>query len=161
MNKKIVGMVVSLGLLAGGEVMAQDVKADNFYVGAGVGVNDLDPYDNAVGFQFFGGFDFKYKLADVFNTAVEAGYMTTGDFEVNNTNNVSVDGVWATGVATYPLNKAASLIGRLGLDLGDDDGLLWGFGVGYRFKPQLEVRGEYAIRDNVNSLQANLVYYLK
>lgn len=33
-----------------------------------------------------------------------------------------------------------------------------GAGVGYAVSQQIEVRGEYVIRDDIDSLQANIVY---
>ncbi len=60
--------------------------------------------------------------------------------------------------AGYELDSQFRLLGRLGVDFGDDDGLMVGAGLGYAFNRQLEVRGEYVARDNIDSLQANVVY---
>ena len=158
---KISIFVAALALLGSHGANAQDgTVRDRIHLGAGVGVNDLDPFDNAIGFQFFGGYDFNYKLADEFDTAVEVGYMNTGDFAAIGFNYGSIEGPWVTGLASYPINQELDLLGRLGLDLGDDDGLIFGFGVGFALKQNMELRGEYVIRDNVNSLQANFVYHL-
>lgn len=98
--------------------------------------------------------------------AVEVGYFNSGKFSETVDLGIlgrykaeaDAKGVWATAVGSYPLSPEFSLIGRLGIDFGDDDGLMLGAGVGYAVSQQIEVRGEYVIRDNIDSLQANIVY---
>jgi len=70
-------------------------------------------------------------------------------------------GLWATGLVRYSTtNPQVEVLGRLGLDLGDDDGLMLGAGVGYWIDKDMQLRGEYVIRDTVTSLQVNLVFRL-
>lgn len=159
---------ISLGLLlalGASTALAQQP----FYMGAGLGYNDVGgPFDEAVGFQIFGGYDFGFKLGSA-RTALEVGYMDSGDFEyeycipgfpgscVRGEDNAT--GLWATGVAALPLNPAFDLIGRLGFDFGDDDGLMLGIGVGYNVNRQVQIRGEFVARDDIDSLQANFLYH--
>ncbi|WP_231878225.1 hypothetical protein, partial [Oleiphilus sp. HI0117] len=128
----------------------------------GLGMNSLSGFDDAMGFQVFGGYRFDDNLikVDKVKLAVEAGYMTSGDFDFRFGGSVSADGIWAATVADYAVNEQVSGLLRLGLDFGDDDGLLMGFGGEYRVDHNIAVRGEYVIRDNVNSLQVNIVYGL-
>lgn len=78
----------------------------------------------------------------------------------------TVSGFWISGVVSYPVSeftnaewaKKVDLLGRVGLDFGDDDGLLYGVGAEYSLSEQWAVRGEYVLRSNINSLQANVVY---
>ena len=66
-------------------------------------------------------------------------------------------GVWSTAVISYPVNGKLSVLGRAGLDFGDDDGFMFGAGMGYQANEKLEMRGEYVVRDNIDSLQFNVV----
>ncbi|MDT8451149.1 MAG: hypothetical protein RQ936_00220 [Gammaproteobacteria bacterium] len=50
-----------------------------------------------------------------------------------------------------------NLVLRAGLDIGDDDGIMLGGGLGFKLNNKMEVRGEYVIRNHVDSLQVNLV----
>lgn len=174
--KRVSASILGAMLLASQVATAEGFKfnKEQAYVGGALGYNSFsndtfDSVDNAVGFQVFGGYDLGYKLADQVNTLVEVGYMSTGDFEIKNcTSNPffsctidALQGLWAAGLVSYPINPQVELLGRLGLDLGDDDGLMFGFGGGYDINDKFNVRAEYVIRDSTNSLQANLVYFLK
>ena len=125
-------------------------------------MNSLGGFDDAIGFQAFGGYRFDDSLINVDNVSLsaEAGYMTTGDFETSFGGDISVDGIWGAAVTDYAFNEQISGIVRLGLDLGDDDGLLFGFGGEYHLNDKIGIRGEYVIRSNVDSLQVNVVYQL-
>ena len=46
------------------------------------------------------------------------------------------------------------------LDFGDADGLMFGIGAGWKLNRQWKLRGEYVIRDDLNSLQVNFLYHL-
>jgi len=50
------------------------------------------------------------------------------------------------------------LPGRLGLGIGDDDGLMYGVGPGHDLTEKVAIRGEYVLRDEVDSLQLNFVF---
>lgn len=144
---------------------AADVKG--MYFGAGINQNDLSGFDKATGFQFFGGFGLPVRLPDG-KLSLEVGYWDSGDFENSITIPFfgtikvkdSASGLWATGVFTLPINKTVGVLGRIGLDFGDDDGLMFGVGVGFKIDRQMEIRGEFVSRDDIDSLQANFVYYM-
>jgi opacity protein-like surface antigen len=156
-----IGLALAVG---SGPAVAQEFKQDNAYVGAGIGLNSVDVSgaDDAIGFQIFAGYRLDMVNVDPVKLAVEIGYMDSGDFEVDTpfgTFEDNASGIWLTAVAAYPLNQELNLLGRLGLDFGDDDGPMLGVGIGYTASRQIEVRGEYVIRDDIDSLQANVVYH--
>lgn len=132
------------------------------HFGAGLGLNDSDYGNSALGLQFFGGYQFIQKLADTFRVQVEAGYWTSGDFDANPGGEFDkdADGLWVNGVALIDLNLRWAILGRLGMDFGDADGLMVGFGADFRLNRELSLRAEFVVRDEVDSMQANIVYYL-
>ncbi len=138
--------------------------ADRLYFGGGLGSNDLHGMD-ASGFQFFAGYPLKAKLGTG-DLAIEAGYMDSGSFERTFnfsgigaiTSSTDATGLWGTMVGSWNVANNTSLIVRAGLDVGDDDGLMFGAGLGYALSKKLEIRGEYVVRDNIDSLQFNLVF---
>lgn len=140
--------------------LSTSAVAGDLYGGAGLSSNSADGFDdNATGFQFFIGYDLKGVKLGTGRVAVEAGYMDSGDFEVCNPFyclSGSAEGLWGTGVVFLPVANQLDFIGRLGLDIGDDDGVMFGVGLGYAIDAKLQLRGEYVIRDNIDSLQANL-----
>lgn len=150
----IVGLVLAV---TSGSAWAQEFKQENFYAGAGINLNSASGVDDAVGVQLFVGYELDMIDAAPIALAVEAGYMDTGNFEWRGRNVGSASGLWATAVASYRLNPELDVLARLGLDLGDDDGLMLGVGVGYALSKEIAVRGEYVVRDNIDSLQANVV----
>lgn len=161
MKKVVLGAAL---LAATGMAQAQDI-----YVGGGLSSNDLDGWsDNATGYQFFGGYGLDMIKLGAVKSAVEVGYMDSGDFKdtvcffgVCASATTSAKGVWANYVASMNFTPALSGIGRVGLDFGDDDGFMFGAGLGFNATKQLEIRGEYVVRQHINSLQANVVYHLK
>ncbi len=176
--KKLIFVLLTTGLFAAQTAYAANsgLKEENFYFGAGVGMNDADDaftdvpggsVDDATGFQIFVGYDTGVKAGPT-NLAVEIGYMDSGDFDVEVTvpilgtikSSDSASGLWATAVFDAPINKDFSVLGRIGMDFGDDDGLMFGVGAGFKLNRQWGLRGEYVIRDNINSLQVNLLYHL-
>lgn len=153
-------------LLAATQVNSADFDSRKIYFGAGVGYNSIDNnyYDNnnnfnnnndsdAVGFQIFAGMPLAVDMGSA-ELAVEVGYMDTGNFD----NGGSANGLWSTAVASLPLNNNLKLLGRLGYDFGDDDGIMAGAGVGFSLTSKMDMRIEYVIRDHIDSLQANLVF---
>jgi opacity protein-like surface antigen len=153
--KKIIPLLGLLLLVT--QVNAADVSTRQIYFGAGIGFNSVDDnyYNNsdAVGLQLFAGLPLETKLSSA-DLAVELGYMDTGDFDRGG----SADGVWTTLVASLPMNNDLKLLGRLGYDFGDDDGLMVGAGVGIPLSNGMDIRVEYVIRDHIDSFQINLVY---
>ena len=163
--KKVTGLFVFMALAmlvhveAQAETQSQGVDAAQFYVGGGLGFNSLSG-GSATGFQIIGGYEFKTKLNDDITSALEIGYMDTSDFENidGNSSNRDVNGVWVAMLESVPLSRKADMLARLGYDFGDDDGLLLGTGLQYKFTTKIAMRMEYVARQHVNSLQANVLF---
>jgi hypothetical protein len=136
--------------------------AGDLYGGGGFASNSLDgTSENATGFQLFVGYDLKTVKLGTARVAVEAGYMDSGDFDfcpgfAIPGCSASFDGLWGTGVVSLAVAKQVDFIGRIGLDIGDDDGIMFGVGLGFALDQKIQLRGEYVIRDNIDSLQANI-----
>lgn len=144
------------------------LSMDDAWAGGGLNQNSLSGWDSAMGFQFFGGLDLS-SLVEVdprFGLAAEVGYFDSGEFETttstffgnSTTLTMEASGLWTTAVASWSFTPEFYALGRAGLDFGDDDGLMIGGGAGYRITDQLDVRGEMVMRDNIDSLQANILY---
>lgn len=139
------------------------------YIGGGLNENSVSGWGNASGFQLFGGYDFgriTHRASTPINLSLEVGYMNTGDFQrdVNGPFGPVVatqryQGLWSTALFALPLNQQIDLLGRLGLDLGDDSGVMGGIGVGINVSSATQVRFEYVARPTVDSLQVNLAFY--
>jgi Outer membrane protein beta-barrel domain len=139
--------------------------AGDVYGGAGLSLNSASGYDDATGYQFFLGYDLKGVKIGNGSMSLEVGYMDSGDFDYEEcfpgfcvSGSDSADGLWGTGVIFLPIAKQLDFIGRLGLDIGDDDGIMFGVGVGYAIDKKIQLRGEYVIREDIDSLQANLAF---
>lgn len=160
MMKKIV-CVLALMFLASMANAESTIDAKQFYVGGGIGFNSLPGYGSSPGFQFFGGYDFAFKLNDDISSALEVGYMDTGDFDryQGTSSNEDAKGLWVAMVESVPLSNKTDMLVRLGFDFGDDDGLLLGTGLQYKFTTKVAMRMEYVAREHVNSLQANVLFH--
>lgn len=146
--------------------------ANRYYVGGGVAFNSTAAFEDATGFQFLAGYclDFNFK-SNKSKTSVEVGYMDSGDFErevvrfqgnpnrprLVETDTTSFGGLWVSGLGEYVIDKNMHLMGRIGLDAGDDDGLLFGVGAGFNFSRYAQIRAEYVQRDQVESVQMNWI----
>jgi opacity protein-like surface antigen len=140
---------------------------ENMYLGGGIGLNSKNTFDGT-GYQFFGGYclDFDFNSSKT-KTAFEVGYMSTGEFEEeeaggkkkkdqqNITN--SLDGIWFSALSEYRLENKLNIMGRVGLDMGDDDGVFFGGGLGYNVSKTSQVRAEYVIKNEVDSVQFNFI----
>ena len=147
------------------------IDTNKIYFGGGLGLNSASGVDSGMGFQFFGGYELPVKMGKG-ALSVEAGYMDTGDMTASTTFNdgfgnvrtfsvdASASGLWGNAVYELPLQNKLSVLGRAGLDLGDDDGLMFGAGVAYKLNQKMGLRGEYVIRDHINSMQVNFVMKL-
>jgi hypothetical protein len=156
MLKTVRVMVIGLvGMALSSVAMAQGLDGKLFF-GGGVSSNDVSGFDSAVGFQIFGGYSFGEVSPKVFIDA-EVGYMDTGNMKRGGIE-AKANGLWATGVGRLMVAPSVELIGRLGLDFGDDDGLLAGVGVGFLLSKNAKLRLEFVQRDNVDSIQFNFVY---
>ena len=160
--KKVTGLFVfvALAMLVHVEAQAEGVDAKQFFIGGGLGFNSLPGAGSATGFQLIGGYEFKTKLNEDITSALELGYMDTGNFEnINNTTKSDdVSGVWVAMLESVPLSRKTDMLVRLGFDFGDDDGLLLGTGLQYKFTTKIAMRMEYVARQHVNSLQANVLF---
>jgi hypothetical protein len=136
---------------------AQGFDNRRLFFGGGLAQNSVSNFDNATGFQIFGGYNFP-ELARKFSVDAEAGYMDTGKFKRGAAERKD-KGLWGAGVARYMVAPQWELLGRLGYDFGDDDGVMVGIGGGYIVNKNLKLRLEYVIRDTVDSLQFNAVFY--
>jgi len=136
----------------------------SFYLGGGLGFNSFGG-GRSTGFQLLGGYEFAGRLNGDISSAVELGYMSTDTFEGKDLNNGSTsstnqeaDGVWLNYVGSYPIGNRVEGLWRIGLDFGDDDGIMAGAGMGYNFNRHWSLRSEYVVREAVNSFQFNLLY---
>lgn len=161
---------VLIAMLVTGYSHAADTS--KLYLGGGLGLNSLSGIDvsDGIGFQLFGGYQLPVKMGKG-SLAVEAGYMDTGNMEqsvsvvipglpptvVTVTGEAKATGLWGNVVYNLPLQDKMNLVLRAGLDIGDDDGFMFGGGLGFNLSSKAEVRAEYVIRDHVDSLQVNLV----
>lgn len=174
-------IVVALALVfcfAVGTASAEGLNIDmtKVYAGGGLAISTMDDatgdMSSATGYQIFGGYELPYTLGPA-KTAVEVGYMNQGEYEYTTPSysffgttvggtKVKIDGpagLWATAVALYPVAPQINIIGRLGLDFGDDDGLIIGVGAGYEVNKQIQVRAEYVKRANTTSMELNAAYH--
>ncbi|MDQ2070298.1 outer membrane beta-barrel protein [Natronospira bacteriovora] len=133
-------------------------ELEGYYLGGGLSSNSLTGFSNAVGHQVFGGYDFGQVLGEA-NVMAEAGYWNSGRFSRSGQpGRPQAKGLWGTAVISLPLTGQWSLLGRAGLDFGDDDGLMVGLGGAWRLDRQWELRGEIVARDNTDSFQFNALY---
>ena len=158
--KKIVGLIVltSFGMSVSATALAEAFDSKRIYVGGGLGFNSLPGFGSARGVQVFGGYALKSKLNEDISTALEIGYMDSGNFDdFNNTFNAGdATGVWIAAVESVQLTRKVDMLARFGFDFGDDDGLLLGAGMQYKFDTKVALRTEYVAREHVNSLQVNV-----
>ena len=145
----------------GGSVTLQ---SSDFYLGGGLGFNGFRG-GRSVGFQIVGGYEFAGKLNRDISTAIELGYMDTDNFEdktlpegVSTTTRAEAKGAWLNLVWAYPIGNRVEGLWRVGVDFGDDDGLMAGAGMGYNFNRNWSLRTEYVVREAVDSFQFNLLY---
>ncbi len=156
--RKIAFLLVLMSLVS--NVNAEGaIDAKRIYVGGGLGFNSLPGVGSSRGFQFFGGYEFDFKINEDISTALELGYMDSGTFDRYSSagNSGDATGVWAAAVETVPVSSKVDVMARLGYDFGDDDGFLLGAGVQYKFNTKSAIRMEYVAREHVTGLQANVL----
>ena len=134
------------------------LQSSEMSIGGGVSRNSVDArgYDDSeIGFQIFMAYDLKrLNLIDGAQSSVELGYMDYGFSRGDD------GGLWTTFVLDGAIRQDMRWLVRLGLDLGDDSGFMFGAGVGFRMSPAAQIRVEYVVRDDVDSLQLNIIYHL-
>ncbi len=129
-----------------------------FSIGVGISSNSIDTRkndeDDEIGFQFFGAYDLiEVNLMEGVNSSVEFGLMDYG-FKRDST------GVWATYTVDGIISGDLGWLARAGFDIGDDNGLMFGAGLGFIVDEKSELRFEYVARDEVDSWQFNFLYHL-
>ena len=149
--------IALIGMALSSVAVAQGLDTRKLFFGAGVSSNDTSGSDNATGWQIFGGYGFGEVTRNVFIDA-EIGYMDTGNMSRPGRGDAKANGLWANGVGRLLVSPSIELIGRLGMDFGDDDGLMAGIGVGFLLTRSLKLRLEFVQRDNVDSVQLNFVF---
>ncbi len=158
--KKIVGLsvLITWAMVTPVQAQLEGLDAERFYVGAGLTFNSLPDVGSARGLQLIGGYEFEYKINDDITSALEIGLMDTGDFEsINKPGKADdVSGLWISTLQSVPLSSKTDMLARLGYDFGDDDGLLLGMGMQYKFDTKVALRMEYIAREHMTSLQVNV-----
>src|SRR2546428_10610939 len=131
---------------------AQGFDNRRLFFGGGLSQNSVSNFDNATGFQIFGGYNFPAIVRNFYVDA-EAGYMDTGKFKrTAPTIETKAKGVWGSGVARYMVAPQWELLGRLGYDFGDDNGVMVGIAGGEILNKKLKLRLEYVKRHTEYSL---------
>ena len=160
-NSHIYFAVLSFVLLTSGYVTSvladeSDPMLDKnlFSIGAGISDNSVSGSSDETGFQFIAAYDLnQVNVMEGVNSSVEFGFMDYG-FSSDST------GIWANYVVDGLISGQFGWLARLGLDIGDDSGLMIGAGVSYSTNEKIELRFEYVARDEVDSLQFNFLYHL-
>jgi len=149
--KKVICLLAVMAVSV--NVNAEAFSSKQLYVGGGIALNQ-----GATGFQVLGGYNFNFKLNEDISSAIEFGYMDSGDFD-RFTGGGKADGakgVWLSMVERVPLTRRTNMMARLGVDFGDDDGLILGAGLEYNFDTRVSLAMEYVARDHIAGLQANV-----
>lgn len=151
-----IAVIGLFGMALSSIALAQGLDTSKLFFGAGLSSNEVSGSDSATGYQIFGGYGFGEVTKNVFIDA-EVGYMDSGKMTKGG-GNVDAKGLWANGVGRLLVTPSVELIGRLGLDFGDDDGLMAGIGAGVLLTKNFKLRLEFVQRDKVDSVQFNFVY---
>jgi hypothetical protein len=166
--KKI--LITSLLTLVAHQALADGHATDaahvptGLYVGGGISYNDLDfgsvikgaDNETAMGLQLFAGVPIENAIENI-ETFAEVGFFRTNNFNFSGTKE-RVTGISGSIVLQRNLNEIDPNLyglGRVGLEIGDDDGILMGIGAGYRVTPKVDVRLEFVNKDLISSYQAN------
>ena len=154
---------VASALLVSGILLSDSFAAESeplldrsmFSIGVGFSDNEIsNPDEDDTGIQFFAAYDLNHiNLMEGVNSAVEFGFMDFG-FSEDDT------GLWASYVIDGTVSGRFGWLAQLGVDFGDDSGLLAGAGGKYSLNEKTDFRIEYVVRDEVDSLQFNLLYHL-
>jgi hypothetical protein len=167
MNKALITSlltVVAYQALADGHATVTTPVPTGLYVGGGISYNNLDfgsiikgaDSEAAMGLQLFAGLPIENAIDNI-ETFAEVGFFRTKNFNFSGTKE-RVAGISGSIILQRNLNEIdANLygLGRIGLEVGDDDGILMGVGAGYRITPKVDVRLELINKDLISSYQAN------
>jgi hypothetical protein len=138
------------------------IDANKFHLGIGLAIDRLHD-DTSAGFQILAGYPLEQLQSGEATSSVEAGFIDLGSFKQGD-RQFSMAGLWVSYLLQLPLplqQTGWQGLLRLGIDFGDDDGLLFGAGIDYSLDPRLSLRGEYIVRDQVKSLQINAVWRMR
>lgn len=140
---------------AASSALAEGSPLNNkLYVGINLSHNTINsPFSNggdadASGYSAFTGLKFNNSVEGL-TTSAEIGYSDTEDF-FNSNGDADINGIWVAGVAekTLPeIDPRLSVLGRIGLDFGDDDGIFLGAGAGFKASDLLSLRAEFINKD--------------
>ena len=155
---------LTLALMAASASAQQGaIDSKKIHIGGSLSHNVVDsPFSGggsaeAFGYGIFAGYELDNDMDQV-KTSVELGFSQTEDFSDHIDQDIS--GIWVAYVAEKDLPEVSPnlfVIGRIGLDLGDDDGLLLGAGAGLHLNKQVDLRGEFINKDASSVYQASLV----
>lgn len=163
-NRLLLIMLCSVAGIA----QAEDsiIDKNKLYAGGGLSVNTVSsPFGgqsrSAIGFSALVGYQLKSASENQhgISTSVEAGFSQTNDF-IDNVDS-DVFGIWFAGVAKKSLAELApklSGIAKLGIDLGDDSGVLMGLGLSYELSNKLSTRVEFINQDALSVYQASAIF---
>jgi hypothetical protein len=137
------------------------LDARDVYYGAGLAASTLSNTDWGVGAQVFAGYTTGFAVGRMALDA-ELGYLNTGDMDYDQPLGARVGtrvmGPWLSALARLEIARGWELLARVGGDFGDDGGLLLGVGGAYIVQDDVSLRLEYVMRENVDSVQLNVVY---
>jgi len=167
MNMKKRFVLACLMIFSMGAAQAQEFVFDikQLYVGGGFGFNSPDFGDSAIGLHGFAGYELTDLVVlgdDKVGLYAEAGLAHSGKFEscfANLCGGPSLFGLWGNGVIDYQIVDRISVLGRLGLEIGDDTTFIIGGGGEYQINEKISARAEFIIRDFYTSLQLNGIYH--
>lgn len=165
--KKII-LTSLFALVASTAGAEQDTSSDSlsgFYVGGGLSYNNLDfgsvvsgaSNKSATGFQLFAGLPISTAIQGI-STYAELGLFQTQEFDFGPNSKDDVTGISGSVVLEKDLSEIDPrlyALARLGLEVGDDDGVFMGIGAGFRITPKVEVRTEFVNKDLISSYQVN------
>lgn len=152
---------ILFGILLSNALVAPSVAQQNqpmldrnkLSIGGGISDNSVGRFDES-GFQIFVAYDLdQVNVMEGVHSSLEFGVMDYG-FRNDST------GIWGNYVIETGITQGINLLGRAGLDIGDDSGLMFGVGLGFGLNEQADFRIEYVVRDDVDSLQFNLLFEL-
>ncbi|MDH5355652.1 MAG: hypothetical protein OEY09_14505 [Gammaproteobacteria bacterium] len=128
---------------------------NRFSIGVGISDNSVSgPGGDETGYQLFGAYELdQVNVMDGVNSSLEFGYMDYGY-------NRDSDGIWGTYVVDGLISANFGWLARIGMDIGDDNGLMFGAGASFAMNANTALRVEYVIRDDIDSLQFNLLFGL-
>ena len=159
LRKFPLSQIALLTVVVSTQVHAQENKPllerSQLSIGAGISSNEVsNPDDDGTGFAFFGAYDLpQVNLVEGVNSSVEFGFM---DFGLDGDDT----GIWGSYVIDGDFSEGFGWLAQAGLDIGDDNGLLIGAGLKYALDSKSDLRLEYVVRDDVDSLQLNFLYHL-